>query len=341
MASIPAARIHGPNDVRIDQIAMPETGPDDLLVKVMACGICGSDLSYLKIGGLPGPHSPMPLGHEFSGEVAGVGDNVKGYAIGDRVTINPEGAGNAIGGGGSQGAFSPYVLVENVTRDPDLVIRLPANLDYELSALIEPLAVGMNGIHRAGLQAGDKVVVFGCGPVGLSAALLAKHFDADVAVVDLSEKRLTVASDLGLKTFLAGTENTIDDFLKSIHGGCILDARLGEQPATDVYIEATGVADVFQTIMGTARKNARIVVIGVHFAPVQLDMINFLMRQLTLSSSMAYTNETFAEVCALLEAEEIDPSPLITHRFPLTQFKDAIQQAQRQDEAIKVMVRCN
>ncbi|MBA6413228.1 zinc-binding dehydrogenase [Parahaliea sp. F7430] len=340
MSTISLARIHAPNDIRLDRVEMPKPGPNDLLVKVQVCGICGSDLSYLKLGGIPGATSPMPIGHEFSGEIAAAGSHVSGFSIGDRVAINPEGANNAIGGGSKHGAFSPYVLIENVSSDPGLVIKLPDTLDFKLAALIEPLAVGLNGIDRSALQAGEKVVVFGAGPVGLGCALLAKHFQAaDVVVVDLSEKRLAVAKELGLKPFLASS-GSISDFLKEQHGSRSLDPRLGEQPATDIYIEATGVGDVFQTILNTARKNARIVVIGVHFAPVQLDMLNFLMRQLTISSSMAYSNDTFARVCALLESGAIDPKPLITHQFALSEFDAAFAQASKQNEAIKVLVDC-
>lgn len=189
MSTMTLARLHAANDIRLDQVAIPTPGPNDILVKVMHCGICGSDLSYTKLGSLPGGVSPMPLGHEFAGVVDAKGCNVAAVSIGDRVAINPEGAGNAIGCGGTQGAFAAYVLVENVVADPGLVIKLPASIDFELSALIEPLAVGMNGIDRANIQTGETVVVFGAGPVGLSAALLAKHcYDVDVVVADLSEK---------------------------------------------------------------------------------------------------------------------------------------------------------
>lgn len=144
---------------------------------------------------------------------------------------------------------------------------------------------------------------------------------------------------MGLTPFLAGA-GSIDAFLKDRHGRCMSEPRLGEQASTDVYIEATGVGEVFQTIMKTAKKNARVVVIGVHFSPIKLDMVNFLIRQLTLSASMSYTNDTFTRVCKILEAGSLDVRPLITHHYPLSQFDTAFNQAKRQDEAVKVLINC-
>ena len=99
MQSIPLARIHGMDDLRLDMIELPRCGDDDVMVKVRECGICGSDLGYLAMGGLTGPDTPMPLGHELWGEVSAVGSNVRHVAVGDRVVVQPLGSGNNIGNG--------------------------------------------------------------------------------------------------------------------------------------------------------------------------------------------------------------------------------------------------
>jgi 2-desacetyl-2-hydroxyethyl bacteriochlorophyllide A dehydrogenase len=335
-----AARVHQPGQVELDEVDRPSTGHRDVLVKVERCGICGSDLSYVKMGGIPGAAKPFAIGHEFAGTVSAVGEAVSHIEVGDRVVVNPEGARNGIGSAGYRGAFAPYLLFENAADDPGAVIRLPEKMDFDLGALVEPLSVGMNGVVRGQVEQGDKVVVFGAGPVGLGAALVARYFGAEsVVVTDLSEKRLAIAGQLGLDTFQADSSD-IEAFLKDRHGVVELDPLLGDQSNTDVYIEATGVGPVFEQILGLARKNARVVLIGVHFAPVELNMVNLLLRQLSIIASMAYSNEIFSRVVEMLESGAVDPRPMITHHFPLSQFGTAFEQACRADEAVKVLVDC-
>ncbi len=336
-----AARIHGPQDIRLDTVAIPGIGPFDVLVRVIHCGICGSDLSYSRLGGLPGAHSPFAFGHEFSGVIEAVGEQVDHLQVGDRVVVNPEAGGNGIGSDGLRGAFAPLVQVGNVKPDSGAVFRLPEQLDFSIGALVEPLSVGMHAANQGRVTPGDKVVVFGAGPVGLAAAIGARHLGAEtVCVVDRSDRRLAVARELGLEA--VGAEDdpvALSRQFKALHGTVTNDPRLGEQPATDVYIEATGAGPVFRQICTTARKGARIVVVGVHFAPVELDMLNLLMRELQITAAMEYPVE-FPQVIDMLSSGEVDVSPLVSHHFPLSQFDEAFAQAQRQDETVKVLVDC-
>ena len=339
MSTMPIVRIHAPDDVRMDQIERPVAGPDDVLVQVQRCGICGSDLSYIKIGGIPRAAMPFALGHEFSGVVIEAGENVRHVQVGDRVVVNPETGANGIGSSGVKGAFSPYIVFTNAAAHPEGVLKLPPALDFDLGALVEPLSVGMHGANQGRVVAGDKVVVFGAGPVGLAAAIAANYFKAEkVIVVDRSDKRLEVARQLGLTTFKADGAS-LREFLMGQHGIVTNDPRLGEQPATDVFIEATGVGPVFQQICDTARKGARIVVVGVHFAPVELNMINLLMKELVITAATEYPIE-FPCVIEMLLSGEVDVRPLISHRFPLSRFDEALAQARRQNEAVKVLVDC-
>lgn len=336
-SEMPAARIHGPGDVRLDTLSRPAIGPGDVLVAVMQCGICGSDLSYSKIGGLPGAASPFALGHEFAGVVAEVGPEVEGLSCGDRVVINPEGAGNGIGSDGHAGAFAPFLLFQRVNDDPLAIQRLPSNLDFEQGALVEPLAVGMNAVERGAIGEADRVAIYGAGPVGLSAGIAARQAGADVVIADLSERRLEAAEELGLTPMPPAVDAS--EFLRARHGTA-RDQRLGDLPGTDVYIEATGVGSVFQQILSTARRRATVVVVGVQFAPVELDMINLMLRELTITASQAYDNGVFERVIAMLESGAVDTAPLISHRFPLHQFNEAFAQAADGQAAIKVMVNC-
>ncbi|WP_372750726.1 zinc-binding dehydrogenase, partial [Litorivivens sp.] len=258
---------------------------------------------------------------------------------GDRVLVNPMWGGNAIGASGVEGAFAPYVVYKNAVKHPEGLLKMPDDMDFDVGALVEPLSVGMHAANQSKIQAGDKVVVFGAGPVGLAAAIAARYRGASqVAVVDLSAARLTVASTLGMETFKADA-GSLSGWLQEVHGTVHNNPILGPQPGTDVYIEATGVGSVFQQICETARKGARVTVVGVHFAPVELNMINFLMRELVITSACEYPEE-FPQVMEMLSSGKVDVRPLISHHFPLSQFNEAFAQAQRQSEAVKVLVDC-
>lgn len=339
MKRIPIARIHGPNDIRLDRCDMPVAGPADIVIEVKRCGICGSDISYTKIGGIPGAASPFSLGHEFSGIVVEAGELVSHVSVGDRVVVNPEVGGNGIGSAGIKGAFSPYVLYQNAVDFPQGLIKLPDELDFDLGALVEPLSVGMHAINQGKVKAGEKVVVFGAGPVGISAAVVARYYGAgSVIVVDLSEHRLAIARQMGFETFCPEAGG-LRRFLLEKHGVVTNDQRLGEQLATDVFIEATGVGSVFQRACEISRKGGRIVVVAVHFAPVELNMLHLLMKELQITAAIEYPTE-FPDVIEMLLSGKVDVRPMITHQFPLSAFGEAFQQACKTDEALKVLVDC-
>lgn len=338
MASMSAARIHAPGEVRLDQVDLPVVGPRDILVKVANCGICGSDLSYLKLGGLPGVEMPMPIGHEFAGVIESVGKEVTAFVPGTRVVVNPESVANGIGSTGNRGALAPYVLVRRAQADPGAVIRLPDEMSFETAALIEPMAVGMHGINQARVTADDKVAIFGAGPIGLCAAIVARYYGAqDIVVVDLSEKRLAVAEQLGMIPCKAD-ETNLASFLKKTHGKTS-HALLGKQAATDVFIEATGSGPVFRQIIELGKQSSRAVVIGVHFQPVELDLLKVLTTEMRITAAYAYPTE-FPDVVNMFATADLDVSPLISHRYPLSQVTDAIVAAKDADTAVKVMVDC-
>ena len=166
MDTMSLVRIHGPDTVLLDTVSLPQPGEDDLIVQVAQCGICGSDLGYINMGGLLGPGQPMPLGHELSGTVTAAGANVSHVAVGDRVVINPMANGNAIGNGGPEGGFAPYLLIRGAALDNNSALALPANIDDELGALVEPLSVAMHSAHQGRAEPGDRAVIFGAGPIG-------------------------------------------------------------------------------------------------------------------------------------------------------------------------------
>ncbi|MGI9279411.1 MAG: zinc-dependent alcohol dehydrogenase [Endozoicomonas sp.] len=333
---MPQIRIHGPDRVQLDLVARPVAGLDDVIVQVEQCGICGSDLGYIASGGL-GPDSPMPLGHELAGTVLEAGDNVSHVRVGDRVTVNPEANGNGIGNYGSEGGFAPWLHVKGAAKDEQAVIRLPDGMSFETGALIEPLSVAMHAVHQGQAKPEDRAVIFGAGPIGLGILQVLNYYGLkDVIVVDRSEHRLGVAETLGAIPFLADSGD-LGVFLQERHGSTSLMGMPVSD--SDLYFEATGVGPVFQQAVSLSKRGGRLVVVGVHKEPVQLDLVNVLIRELTITASMAYPTE-FPKVIEMLESGQVDPQSLISHRYSLNDFDEALATARNPESAIKVLVNC-
>lgn len=186
--------VSGAGSTAIVEIPTPTPGPDDVLIKMRACGICGSNGFYVEIGGIPPLQGKTPLGHEPAGEVVEVGAKVEGIAVGDHVVINPMADGaNMLGSGGPVGALSEYVLIERARVGVNLAI-LPPEVPFHVAALNEPMAVARHAVNRTGVKAGDTVVVFGGGPIGLGAVIGFKLSGAQhVVVADILPSRLEKA----------------------------------------------------------------------------------------------------------------------------------------------------
>jgi threonine dehydrogenase-like Zn-dependent dehydrogenase len=312
--------VHGPGDVRIDEVAEPKPGPRDAVVRVSACGICGTDLRYVRLGGLAGPSErPMPLGHELSGVVDGVGAEVSNLAAGTRVVLNPTACGNMIGNGGSEGGFAPRLLVRDAAAGKSL-FPIPAELPTDVAALAEPLGVAMNAVNRVEARPGDRVAVFGAGPIGLAAvATLRDRGVEDVVAVDLSPRRLEIAAALGARATVDATREDPWERLRALHGEePVLGAPMA---ATDAYVEASGAAPVIPRILQHAKGEARLSVVALHDQEVPVHFFLVMMKQLTIRGAMEYP-EDYTDTLELLSRWDL--SPMISHRFPLENFQEAL-----------------
>jgi threonine dehydrogenase-like Zn-dependent dehydrogenase len=327
-------RVHGPGDVRVDEIDPQQPGPRDAVVRIAACGICGSDLSYIKMGGMAGPGpEPLCLGHEMAGVVDWVGAEVESVRIGDRVVVEP---GNdevgRIGGGGPQGGLTPELLVREA--DAGLLHAVPDGLSLQVAAFAEPLAVGMHAVDQAQVQPGEAVAVFGCGPIGLAAiATLVDRGHERVVGIDLSPARLALAEDLGAQAALDPTEVDVWAELAQLHG--TTPFMFGPTPATEVFIEASGSGRVITDILNRGRVGGRMSVVALHYEPIPTSFLMVLMKEFTIRGSMEYPSR-FADAIDLLARRDL--SGLITHRYPLERFDEALGVLQGSKDCGKVMV---
>jgi threonine dehydrogenase-like Zn-dependent dehydrogenase len=330
------ARIHGVDDVRLDEVEPPEPGPRDAVLRIEACGICRSDLGYIERGGLAGPGpEPLALGHEYSAVVERVGREVTNVAPGTRVVMPPTAAGNTVGTGNpTSGGFCREVLALNVT-EAGVLFEIPDDLPFDQAALAEPLGVGMQAVNQAGVTPGQNVVVFGAGCIGIMAMVTLKHrgFE-DVAIVDVSEARLEIARKLGADLALNPTRQDVWRELRKAHGSALLRGTM-ECTGSDAYIECTGNQRVLQDIINQAKRDAHISIPALHLAPFPMPLVVLMMKQLRLVGSIEYP-EDFGETVELLR--QVDLSPLITHRFPLEDFHVALDAARDIESAGKVLI---
>ncbi|HEX3980610.1 MAG TPA: alcohol dehydrogenase catalytic domain-containing protein [Acidimicrobiales bacterium] len=327
-------RVHGPGDVRVDEVAEPRPGRKDVIVRVAACGICGSDVSYIKMGGIAGPTgTPMCLGHEMAGVVDWVGPDVTTAHVGDRVVVQPGSDQlGRIGNGAPEGGLTPLLLVTEADRGR--LHHVPDDLAIDVAAFAEPLAVGMHAADQAEVQPGEGVAVFGCGPIGLAAiATLIDRGHERVVAVDLSSTRLDLALELGAQAALDPGETDVWEELARLHGTAPF--TFGPTPATSAYIEASGWAGVIGDVLDHAPVGGRLSVVALHYDPIPTSYLMLLMKQFTIRGSMEYPPR-FGDAIDLLARTDL--SALITHRFPLERFGDALTTLERSEACGKVLV---
>lgn len=331
-------RVHGRHAVSLDEVAPPEPGPRDVIVRVARCGLCGSDLGYIESGGVAGPATePFGLGHELSGTVEWVGAEVGDIAPGTRVVVNPMGDGNMIGAGAPEGAFAPLLRVRNASVGGSLH-PIPDTMSWEAAALAEPLAVALHAVRRSGAKSSDRVAVFGAGPIGLGIIFfLRREGIEDIVAVDVSSGRLERARRLGAGTVVRADSDDVMAALGEVHGR----AELFGWPAvgTNLFFEVSGAPSVLPSIVQMAAFHARVVMVAVHHSPIAIDWKMALGREMSFITSMAYPEE-FPEVLAAIAEPGFDPDAFISHRFPLDRFDEAIAAARDREHSAKVMIEC-
>ena len=341
--------VTAPGETRVVDVPKPTVGPNDALIKMRACGICGSDAFYIAIGGVPPRQGHTPLGHEPAGEVAEVGGDVTGIAVGDHVVVNPMAAPSGIiGNGGATGALADYLPIENAVRGTSLE-TVPDHIPFEVAALNEPMAVARHGVNRPpALRAGgapsqpqpsDKVVVFGAGPIGLGATIAFKSIGVShVAVADLLPVRLEKVLAVGGDAVINSADKDVAERLIELHGTgeSLFPGRAG----TDIYFDAAGAPAVINTALAAAKPGARLGVVAMHKQPVEVDFVNIMSNEITIVGSMGYPDEIF-EVTKDLIVNWERYSLIVSHTIPFDNVDEALRTASTPGAADKVVVTFN
>jgi 2-desacetyl-2-hydroxyethyl bacteriochlorophyllide A dehydrogenase len=325
-----AAVIEKPGTIVVKEVADPQVSDHDVLIRVMASGICGTDIHIFK-GEYLGTYPVIP-GHEFSGVVEKVGPKVHRIKVGDRVAVEPNiacdncsaclnnrqnfcenwnGVGVTLPGGFAELAMAPEKAVFPI-----------GDLAFESGAFVEPLSCVLHGVQRAGFSLGDRVLIIGAGPIGI---LLSKTIQlqgsAEITQIDKNQSRLELAKKSGA----ARTETSFDALKMYDY---------------DVVVDATGVPPLMEKTLSYVRSGGKVLLFGVppQGAKINLDAFTIFSHGLTILSSYTSVRNSIQAV-RLLSSGRIDVKPLVSHVLPLKDFQKGIELIQKGTEGtLKVLI---
>jgi len=308
------------------EVDEPKLTVDEVLIKVEATGICGSDIPLYRGTypvKLPVPYIP---GHEFSGTIVRTGNDVKDLDPGDRVSAHiVVGCGTCYYcrtgrshickhskelGFDMNGSFAEYMVFPATN-----IHVLPQNMDFEEGAMLDPLASALHPIERLRLGISDTFAVLGPGPIGLLALQCAKTIGAKkVIMVGTREDRLRVAKELGADETINIENENLEEKMFSI-----------TENGVDVVLEATGSTKAINSALSIVKKDGQIVLISVYREPANVNALAVVYKELSISGTYCYTWLTFERAIDLISSGKVRVKPIITHRFPLENFKQAFE----------------
>ncbi len=329
----------------IEHVPDPEPGPSDLILKVRACGICGTDLHWSEnqdpsVGWRVLDASSV-MGHEFAGEVVEVGREIRGqWKLGDRVCAQPfVGCGRCpacLAGRayrcpkvamratlGLPGAYAEYTRVGTSET-----LGLPASVSFHEGALVEPLAVGLNAVAKGRIEAGDTVLVVGAGPVGISVAMWCRFFGArHVIASDLVVERAERAVAFGATAAIDASREDVKSRVEQISGGL-----------PELVFECVGLPGSLQRVIDYAPHDARIVVVGLCMAADTIFPAKAITKELDLTFAFVYRKRDFEIVVDLLGDRRIDAAAMVTDCVGFDAFPGAFEGLKKPTNQIKVML---
>ena len=332
-----------PGKIEFHDIPIPELKQNDVLVKIMRIGVCGSDI-HVYHGKHPYTDYPITQGHEVSGKIEKIGPNVKNLKLGNKVTIQPQVVCNKcypcthgkyhicddlkVMGFQTTGAGSEFFAV-----DSEKVIKLPDDMTYEQGAMIEPCAVAVHAVSRGGDITGFNVLVLGAGPIGNLVGQTAKALGAKaVMITDLSDFRLGIAKDVGIDFTINPTKQDLSEKIVKAFG---LDKA-------DLIVECVGANETIDTAIENARKGSDIIVVGVFGNKPAVDLGFVQDRELRLIGTLMYQTDDYNKAIELVGAKKITLKPLMTMHFPFEDYNKAYKFIDdKKDKVMKVFIDVN
>ena len=338
-----AGVVYGPRNIKVEEVDMPSPGPGEVLLEVKAAGICGSDLHYHRSDAASSPNGRIMGGHELSGKIVAVGEDVKRRKVGERVGVEP-----LLGCGECQFCSMGYYHLCSRLAHPgggfreytalleEKVFPLPDNVSYEEAATLDCLAVGVHAIHRGGVTVTDAVAVIGDGAIGLSSLEVAKAAGAKrTALIGHHQVNLDIAEKVGADIAVNSAASDEVEAIMQLTGGA----------GCEVVIETVGgMTNTMESAVKIAKPGGTIVVIGMFRKPVELNFGRLMRNEIDIIFSWSYSTwdgiTEFDIALDMLARGELDAKSLITHRFPLDRISDAFQAALNKGDsgALKVLI---
>jgi len=326
------AVLYGPHDLRLVDKPVPALpGPDSVLIKVKAVGICGSDL-HAYHGKLATVVFPRVIGHEVVGEVVEVGSAVTTIAPGDHVVVDPvvscgecpvcrAGRHNVCRDVKCIGVACEGGLAEFIVFPEPSVHLLPADLPWRDAVLAEPYTIGAQVVSRGRVTQGDKVLVMGAGPIGLVILQAAKRLGAKVLITDIADSRLALAKKLDADACVNPSKQNLAQAVSEFTGGY----------GVDVAVDAVGVPALFEQGVELTAPGGRVVIIGFNPTPAQVPELLITRKELDILGSRMNAGK-MPEVVRWIASGEVKTGPLVSHEFKLEELQKAFDLLDKEPE---------
>ena len=329
-----AVIVERPGVVRVDDLPEPEAAPGEVVVRVGACGICGTDV-HIVDGEFPPTKYPVIPGHELGGEIVALGPDVVGWKVGDRVGIDPtlncgtcyycqRGMGNICERLNGIGTTRPGGFAERVAVPQRTLYPLPDSMTFAAAALIEPVACVVHAFHRLQPQPGDTYLIYGAGPMGLQNAQVARfHGASHVAIVDINPSRLERARSV---------------FGFDLVGASLDEVRHVAPRGFDNVIEATGVTKVAEMAIHAVKRRGKLLLFGVcpPGEKASYDVFRIYNEEITVLGTMAVLS-SYGPAIDVIAAGAVDAAKMVTHTFDIDAFPEALALA-RQGTGLKIQI---
>ncbi len=325
-----------PGKIELRDIPVPTPGVNQLLVKIEACGSCGSDTHFYRTGAIGElvVKSPIILGHEASGIIVAVGANLDESRIGSLVAIEPQKPCRSceyckigdyhlcadvefFGAWPFDGAFAEYVLIES-----DFAFDVPEGMTAEQAALAEPVSVAIHACRKAGVTAGSSVFITGAGPIGVMMTQVARAFGASrVVVSDPSQPRRIFVEKKGATQTTNPLAGDLSDFVDQF----------------DIYIDASGNSKAILSAIPVIKRGGRAILVGMGVNELEFEFAHLQQREIAISGTFRYSN-TWPTALRLISTGAINTEGIVTSRHGLDDVENALTISSRNPEAIKAMV---
>lgn len=327
---------NGPRNIELKELELPVCKDNDIIVRNLYAGICGSDITAWQQGGesmriYPGSE----FGHEMVSVVTEVGKNVEGIREGDRVYPYPLFCKGDTSRSSTVGGFSEYVHIPDC-RLGHSVYKVDDCISDRVAAMLEPFTVGGRAAVLSDPRQGQNAIVFGAGVIGMAAAITLKHLGCDrVMLVNRSTYRLEIAKELGFDTCSPILQELKETAMEALGTGYGI---MGPTINADIYIDATGSDDALAAFCRYGKLNAVFTMVGLHHRPLSIDPLPFTYSSWRIQGSGGYTPESVQTALEIMRSGAFDLEKLVTQEYPHKQLKEAIEKASVSSESLKVLI---